>query len=90
MTEMWLMKFNISKCEVLSFCRNSNNIVKYDYGFNVPNQGFVTLDHVNVIKDLGVLMDTDLSFDDHIYEKINTANKMLGIIKRIWQLATLN
>jgi len=82
-SEMWLMKLNISKCKVLSFCRNSNNIVKYDYGFDEgPNQGLVTLDHVNVIKDLGVLMDTDLSYDDHIYEKINTANKMLGIIKR--------
>ena len=27
-------------------------------------------------------MDCDLSFENHIYDKIKMANKMLGIIKR--------
>ena len=76
------MKLNISKCKVLSICRNTNAITKYNYGFDVPNQGFVSLDHELVIKDLGVWMDSDLSFDDHVYEKIKMANKMLGIINR--------
>jgi hypothetical protein len=81
-TEMWLMKLNIAKCKVLSVCRNSSNIVKYSYGFDVPNQGFIPLDHENSIKDLGVWMDSTLSYENHIYEKINMANKMLGLIRR--------
>jgi len=76
------MKLNISKCKVLSLSRNSNSVVKYNYGFDVPNQGLVLLEHVDVIKDLGVWMDSDLSYDEHIAEKIKTANMMLGIIKR--------
>ena len=81
-SERWLMKLNISKCKVLSLCRNSSNLVKYDYGFDGPGQGFVSLDHECHIKDLGVMMCSDFSFDEHIHDKINLANKMLGIIRR--------
>jgi len=81
-SEAWLMKLNISKCKVLSVCRNSSNVVKYNYGFDVPNQGFISLDHEVVVKDLGVCMDSDLSFENHIYDKIKVANKMLGLIRR--------
>src|SRR6267154_393603 len=81
-SESWLMKLNISKCKVLSLCRNSSNIVKYNYGFDVPDQGLVSLEHECLVKDLGVWMDSDLSFEDLIYDKINVANKMLGILRR--------
>jgi len=37
---------------------------------------------VNVIKDLGVNFDPDLSFVLHCQEKINKAYAMLGIIRR--------
>ena len=81
-SENWLMKLNIPKCKVLSLCRNTSSIVKYDYGFDVPGQDFLSLKHESHIKDLGVMMSSDLSFDDHIYDKINMANKMLGIVRR--------
>ena len=73
---------NIDKCKVLSLSRNSKNIVKYDYGVDIKGRGFVSLEHETIIKDLGVWIDQDLSFDDHIYDKIKVANKMLGIIRR--------
>jgi ribonuclease P/MRP protein subunit RPP40 len=76
------MKRNISKCKVLSLCRNSNNIIKYDYGIVLSDQSSVLLQHQYIIKDLGVLIDSNLSFDEHIHDKINVANKMLGIIRR--------
>ena len=81
----WLMKLNISKCKILSICYNRNSIIKHDYGFNVSGHDFISLDHVDSIKDLGVVMDSGLSFDSHIYDKINMANKMLGIVKRNFQ-----
>jgi len=39
-------------------------------------------DHECVATALGVLMDSDLSFDNHIYEKVTMADKMLEIIER--------
>ena len=35
-------------------------------------------------KDLGVTIDADLDFDTHINNKINTANKIFGIIRRAY------
>ena len=43
---------------------------------------FSVLEHVKTIQDLGVTVDTKLSFEDHIYEKIGKAYQMLGIINR--------
>ena len=40
------------------------------------------LDKMEEIKDLGVTFDTGLKFENHIHDKINKANSMLGIIKR--------
>ena len=34
------------------------------------------------MKDLGVIIDCNLKFQDHIKEKINKAYSMLGILKR--------
>ena len=34
------------------------------------------------IKDLGVVFDSRLKFDEHIHQKNNKAYQMLGIIKR--------
>ena len=33
-------------------------------------------------KDLGIIMSHNLSWRDHIMLKVNTVNRMLGIIKR--------
>ena len=40
------------------------------------------IDKVQTIKDLGVVFDSRLKFDEHIDEKVNKAYQMLGIIKR--------
>ena len=81
-SENWLMKLNISKCKVLTICSSRGSAVRNDYGFDVPNRGFVPLEHEESIKDLGVLMDCHFAFDKHICDKISTANRMLGILKR--------
>ena len=33
-------------------------------------------------KDLGVIFDTNLHFDEHVYASVNKANRMIGIIYR--------
>ena len=45
------------------------------------------LENLNVYKDLGVIFDSRLSFREHIQEKIEKAYKMLGNIKRNFDLS---
>jgi ribonuclease P/MRP protein subunit RPP40 len=82
----WLMKLNIDKCKVLSLRRSANKDVTFSHGFDIAQKGFTQLEHVNEMEDLGVLIDCELSFKDHISGKINKAYMMLGIIKRNFQL----
>jgi hypothetical protein len=35
-------------------------------------------------KDVGVTIDNKLSFDKHITEKVNKANSIIGVIRRIF------
>ena len=39
------------------------------------------LEHVDSIKDLGILNDSALSFDDHIQNIVSKANRMAGLIR---------
>ena len=78
----WCMKLNIDKCKVLTIIKNKNKAQNLEYGFRTDLHGFVALDHVDSIKDLGVIVDCNLNFSDHIYEKIKKAYQMIGIIKR--------
>ena len=43
---------------------------------------YVNLWCVNSTKDLGIIVDNNLSFVEHINEKVKKANIMLGLIKR--------
>ena len=43
------------------------------------------IEQVKSIKDIGVTMDSELSFDEHINIKIDTANKIVGIIRRSYR-----
>ena len=81
-SQTWLMKLNLNKCKVLSLCNNKKNIIKYDYGSNLHASSFMTLGRVESIKDLGVVVDSELQFMSHAHEKINLAYRMLGVIKR--------
>jgi len=45
----------------------------------------VDLERCNKVRDLGVIVDSKLSFSDHITEKVNKAYSILGKIKRNFQ-----
>ena len=66
------MKLNVDKCKVLSLKRKDGNI--FAYGFDDGSSN-LALEHVDHIKDLGVIIDKDLSFDLHITEKVNKVFK---------------
>ena len=45
-------------------------------------QGTIIIESVDSEKDLGVVIDKSLSFDEHISSKISIANRNLGLIFR--------
>ena len=55
--EKWLMNLNVEKCKVLSIC-HSKICKDYRYCFG-ENQ--TELEHVDVMKDLGVIIDPQLT-----------------------------
>ena len=74
--QTWSLKFNASKCKVLSITRKHHRLVA-DYVINGKS-----LEHVNSQKDLGVMISSDLKWNKQTYEKVSKANRMLGMIKR--------
>ena len=73
-TEDWQIKFNSSKCKVLHLGKN-NPMHNYSMEGNV-------LETTDAEKDLGVYIDTALSFDHHINESVKKANRTVGMISR--------
>lgn len=70
----WQLHFNTDKCKVLHIGKSNPK-----YSYNISN---IQLDTCSSEKDLGVLFDNKLTFDNHINYAVNKANSMLGLIKR--------
>ena len=79
-SDKWSLKLNTKKCKVLHISKSSDS-VKQSYYMNSP-EGPITLDEVEYEKDLGVYIDSKLSFETHVNNSVKLANKMTGIIKR--------
>ena len=76
--KIWRMLFIIIKCHHLHIGKHDRGI-KYTMASN--NQE-IELEKVDSEKDLGVIIDQNLTFRDHINSKVNIANRNLGIIFR--------
>ena len=73
-SEEWQLHFNPSKCKVMHLGHQNPN---RDY-----TMGATTLATTTSEKDLGVNVDTELTFEKHIETVVNQANRMLGLIRR--------
>ncbi|CAB4028943.1 Hypothetical predicted protein [Paramuricea clavata] len=76
------MKFNSTKCKVLTITRKQNPVV-YDYQL-----GSAILTRVQQEKDLGVTISSKLTWHHHISVIVAKANKLLGLLKRTCPLLT--
>lgn len=76
-SQHWLMPFNIDKCKVMHTGRNNSN-VKY-------NMNGHELQVVTEEVDLGVIMQSNLKWNKQCLSKVNTANRILGMIKRTFK-----
>ena len=73
----WQLRFNPDKCHVLSLGKFEN--IKYTHRYVVYNN---EIEHVFDEKDLGVTIDSELKFDEHIAKKVRVANAIVGQIRR--------
>ena len=76
-TKIWLLRFNADKCHVLTLGKFEN--IRHTHRYKI---GGKELEHVFEEKDLGVLVDADLSFEEHITTKVRKANQIMGLIRR--------
>ena len=76
-SKTWPLRFHPDKCHVLKIGKFSN--IKHAHRYMLEGN---ELEHVFVEKDLGVLIDFELTFEDHISNQVKKANSMLGLIKR--------
>ena len=75
--EKWLLNFNTDKCHVISLGKFENIMHTHRYSLNNKE-----LEHVFEENDLGVIVDSDLKFEEHISAKIKKANSIVGLIRR--------
>lgn len=71
-----VMELNVSKCHLMVFSCSRNPIQMV---YNIDGR---PLNSVTEIKDLGVVLDTQLSFIPHISLAVSKSLQMLGFIKR--------
>lgn len=72
------MTLNVSKCECISFTRrHQQNTHVHEYRI-----GDQCLRRVATVKDLGVVLDSGMTFKPHINQVVSRASSMLGFVKR--------
>ena len=74
----WGMEFNKSKCQVLHVSKR-----KYSQTFPQYELDGHRLECLPQVKDLGVIVSSDLTWSKHIEVIVAKANKTLGLIKRL-------
>lgn len=73
-TEKWLLSFHPEKSKYMRIGKTK-----------VEDEGYYLTNHIERStseKDIGVTVDNRLSFSAHLSEKINKANKIVGLIRR--------
>ena len=76
-SDKWLLKFHPDKCHVLTLGKFNN--IKHIERYKIWNQD---LEHVFEEKDLGTIIDSKLTFVEHISSKVKKANIIVGLIRR--------
>ena len=76
-SEHWLLNFHPDKCHVLTLGTFDN--IRHMHSYHINDTG---LAHVFKEKDLGITMDGDLSFEEHISLKVKKAIVVMGEIRR--------
>ena len=77
--ETWKMKFNASKCKVLHIGRTNP---QHEYTMREGSET-TTLEVTALEKDLGIYVDPEMKFSQHIENQVNKANRILWLEGRL-------
>ena len=77
----WLLEFHCDKCKMMAVTRKKDPEAK-SYARSYAMKKKVDGAEVESEKDLGIKVDTKLSFEQHINDKVNMANQMMGLVQR--------
>ena len=78
--DMWCMQLNAYKCKALTLGKSMILTNDSSTTFDILYNGNILhLEHISSMKDLGITIDSDLNFKEHIYSKIKQAFSMLAI-----------
>ena len=75
-SKKWLLRFHPDKCHVLTLGKFEN--ISHTERYRL---GETELEHVFEEKDLGVIIDSEMKFDQHIHAKTMKANSSAGLIR---------
>ena len=78
-SERWGLKLNPAKCKVLTLTLRRNLVI------GTYKIGDVALERVQVMRDLGIMLDQGLTFGDHVDYTVRKANRALGLLMRTFQ-----
>jgi hypothetical protein len=81
-SDKWLLKFHPNKCKVMTVSnkRGTNREQKYHLYDSEGKE--VKLHNSDGEKDIGVLVDDQLNYSQHIQQKINKENRIMDLIRR--------
>ena len=72
-----VVAFHPGKCHVLTLGKFQN--ITYTERYKMSK---LELEHVFEEKDLGVIVDSEMKFEEHINSKVQKANSIIGLIRR--------
>ena len=78
-SDTWLLRFHPDKCKHMNIARKKD-VVHNQYTF-----GTTTLERIHSERDIGVYIDDELKFEEHIGEKVKKATQMFAVIRRTFQ-----
>lgn len=80
-SDKWLLKFHPEKCKYMKISKKSNS-TDHPPIYNLLNHPIA---QVKEEKDIGVLIDAELTFENHISEKVNKANSIFAVLRRTFK-----
>ena len=75
----WRLRLNPSKCRAFT---SSLKTFPVQHAYSIDGS---VLERVSEVRDLGVIIDTKLTFSSHINQTISKANRALGVLIRSFQ-----
>ena len=80
-SKTWGLKLNPAKCRTITFTlRSSPHRIPYALDGH-------ELERCASVRDLGIILDTKLTFADHVDAIVSKSNRMLGLLMRSMQLS---